>query len=98
MLLDCWEGAKSFGNKVLETCEAGVTKVGTYVLGGGMLLLGGTAQAQEFTASEYISQMNTAATQIKGDVAAALPIALGVAAVSVGIFIVWRVFKRLANG
>lgn len=49
-------------------------------------------------ASAYVTQMEDAADQMTTDLGAVLPIALGVAVVSVGVFIVWAIFKRLARG
>lgn len=49
-------------------------------------------------ASAYVEQMSDAADQMTTDLGAVLPIALGVAVVSVGVFIVWAIFKRLARG
>ena len=49
-------------------------------------------------ASAYIDQFEDAADQIVVDLGAALPIALSIAIFSLGIFIVWRVFKHLSHG
>lgn len=98
------ESATAFGNKVKDKASEVVdglldTGAKALVWAGGALGLGGAfatkAQAQ---ASAYVEQMEDAATQMTTDLGAILPIALGVAVVSVGVFIVWRIFKRLANG
>jgi len=57
--------------------------------------LASSAHAQS---SAYVTQMEDAADQMVVDLGAVLPIALGVAVVSVGVFIVWSIFKRLARG
>lgn len=64
----------------------------------GMLFLAGALQKAQAQASAYVTQMEDAADQMTTDLGAVLPIALGVAVVSVGVFIVWAIFKRLARG
>lgn len=78
---------------MLKNSRGGALLAGA--VGAGVLVHANSAMAE---ASAYVTQLTTAASQITEDLGAAMPIALGVAVVSVGIFIVWRVFKRLAAG
>jgi hypothetical protein len=61
-----------------------------------VLTVGSGAFAQT-TASSYVSEFQTTATQVITDLTAVIPIALGVFAIGFGVVVVKKIFKTVAK-